>query len=357
MGKFIKRLLLFFSFFLLFFVIKELVSFYSLLVNINPWLAYGVFSLIGAATVYMVAIPLYKIFSIPVNPSPALDKKLELNVIQKRMVRFRKNELLQLKGINTTELADTKEDYDKVIKVLNRESEKIRKKYVSQVFYRTGIIQNGFIDALLILSSSVAMIREIFILYNGRVSNRDVWKIMKQVYYSMLIGGSEAAEYATQEVFSKFASDSIKGIPFIDKVMTSLTDGLVNAALMTRVALITENYCSKTYVENYRELYPSAKFIFQTAKSITSSIFSNVFNVMKGMGSEKSVDIMLKAGNPVGYIFEKAIDLAFHKSEEESVLRKNLKTGARIIGNPVIYGIEKLVQKSRSRRKMPGENE
>ena len=146
MGKFINRLLFFFSFFLLFFVIKELVSFYAMLVDINPWLAYGVFSLIGAATVYMVAIPLYKIFTIPVNPSPALDKKMELRVIQKRMARFRKSDLLPLKGINTTDLTDTKEDYDKVIKVLNKESEKIRKKYVSQVFYRTGIIQNGFID-------------------------------------------------------------------------------------------------------------------------------------------------------------------------------------------------------------------
>jgi hypothetical protein len=351
MGKFIKRLLLFFSFFLLFFVVKELVSFYSLLVNINPWFAYVVFSLIGAATIYMVGIPLYKIFTLPVNPSPALDKKLELRVIEKRMARFRKSEIPQLQVMAAAGLSNTREDYDKVIKILNKESEKIRKKYVSQVFYRTGIIQNGFIDALLILSSGVSMIREIFILYNGRVSNRDVWRIMKQVYYSMLIGGSEAAEYATQEIFSKFASDSIKGIPFIDKVMTSLTDGLVNAALMTRVALITENYCSKSYVESYRELYPSAKFIFQTAKSITSNIVTNVFNVMKGMGSEKSVDIMLKAGNPVGYIFEKAIDLAFHKSEEESALRKNLKTGARFIGNPIIYGIEKLVQKSRTRKK------
>ena len=327
-------------------------AFYSMLVNIEPWLAYIVFSLIGAATVYMVAIPIYKIFTIPVNPSPTTDKKLELRVIEKRMVRFRKNDFLLSKGIKASELTNSREDYDKAISILNKESANIRKKYVSQVFYRTGIIQNGFIDALLILSSGVTMVKEIFILYNGRVSNRDVWKILKQVYYSMLIGGSEAAEYATQEIFSKFASDSIKGIPFIDKVMTSLTDGLVNAALMTRVALITENYCSKTYVESYRELYPSAKFIFQTAKSITSNIVSNIFNVMKGMGSEKSVDIMLKAGNPVGYIFEKAIDLAFPSKEEETSFRKNLKTGAKFIGNPVIYGIEKLVQKSRSKRKM-----
>jgi hypothetical protein len=167
----------------------------------------------------------------------------------------------------------------------------------------------------------------------------------------MLIGGSEAAEYATDEVFSKLASQSIKNIPFIDKIMTSMADGLINAALVTRVALITENYCTKTYVSSYRELYPSAKFIIQTAKSITANIINNITGVLKGMTSERSVDVLLKVGNPVGYIFEKAIDAAFPSKKEEPIFKRNLKTGAKFIGNPVVYGIERLVERSRLKRK------
>lgn len=357
MLKFVKKILFFLSFFLVFFVIKEFIAFYTWMMAIDPILAYISISLLGALTFYFGVIPIIQILRIPVNPSPTTNPLKEMHVIEKRIMRYRKNRLLEEKGIDIKSLEVSREDYDKVVRVLNTESEKIRRKYVSQVFYRTGIVQNGFLDALLILSSSVAMVKDLFILYNGRVSNRDVWKIGRQVYYSMLIGGSEAAEYATQEVFSKFASEGIKNIPFIDKIMTSMADGLINATLMTRVALITENYCTQTYVKEYRDLYPSTKFIIQTARSITSSIISNIGNLLKGMASEKNVDILLKVGNPVGFIFEKAIDKAFpDEKDEDSPFKKGLKTGMKFLGNPVIYGIEKLVERSRSRRKYLPDN-
>lgn len=354
MLKFIKKILFFLSFFLVFFVIKEFISFYAYLKAIDPVLAWVAISLLGALTVYFVVIPVIQIFRIPVNPSPTTVLSLEMNVIEKRIKRFRNNQLLQTKGIDVQQLQPTREDYNRVIKILNKESEKIRRKYISQVFYRTGIIQNGFLDALLILSSSVAMVKDIFILYNGRVSNRDVWRIGKQVYYSVLVGGSEAAEYATEEVFSKFASDSLKSIPFLDKILTSMADGLINAAMMTRVALITENYCTKTYVKTYREIYPSPQFITQTAKSITSNIISNIGILLKRMAGEKTVDVLLKVGNPVGYIFEQAIDAAFptELEKEESGFKKGLKTGMKFLGNPVIYGIEKWVERSRARKRL-----
>jgi hypothetical protein len=244
-----------------------------------------------------------------------------------------------------------------VIKILEKEAFVIRRKYVSQVFYRTGIIQNGFIDALLILSSSVALIKDLFVLYNGRVSNKDVWIIAKQVYYSMVIGGSETVEYATDEVFSKIANDSMKNIPFLDKIIASVADGFVNAVLTTRVALITENYCSKTYVASYNDLYPNPKFIVRTAQSLTSSMISNISLVLKKMTSEKTVDVLLKVGNPVGYIFEKGIDLAFPDKEEEGApFKHHLKTGFNFIGNPIVFGIEKLVQRSRQKQRMALKN-
>jgi len=350
MFKFIKRIFYFLAFFLLFFVIKEFIAFYTYLNTIHPVLAIVSIILIGIASIYYILIPIIEILSIPVNPSPVTNPDHEMRLIEKRVNNFKKNPFLLAKKIEVNSLSATREDYDKTIKILNAESENIRKKYVGQVFYRTGVVQNGFIDALLILSSSVSMVKDLFVLYNGRVSNRDVWKIAKQVYYSMVIGGSEAAEYATEEVFSKLASEGIKNIPFFDKIMISMADGLINAALTTRVALITENYCSKTYVKSYKELYPSARFIILTAKSITSHIVANITSLLKKMTTEKSVDILLKVGNPVGYIFEKAIDAAFPSDKKETLFKRNLITGAKFIGNPVVYGLEKLVEKSRSKK-------
>ena len=55
----------------------------------------------------------------------------------------------------------------------------------------------------------------------------------------------------------------------------------------------------------------------------------------------KPVDVLLKVGNPVGYIFEKGIDLAFPDKEDGVPFKHHLKTGFNFIGNPIVFGIEK----------------
>ena len=289
----------------------------------------------------------------PVNPGPVTRKAEEDKLIARRIRKLRKNRALSGYGIDPATLRETREDYDRVMLALDKEAAKIRRKYVSQVFYRTGIIQNGFIDALLILSSSTALIKELFILYNGRVSNKDILTIARQVYYSLVIGGSETVEYATDEVFSKVAGEGMKNIPFLDKILSSVADGFVNAVLITRVSMITENYCTKTYVARYRDLYPSPRFVVRTAQSLTAGMINNINMVLRKMTSEKTVDVLLKVGNPVGYIFEKGIDMAFPEREEESAkIKDHLKTGFSFIGNPIVFGIEKLVQRSRQKQRI-----
>ena len=352
MVRFVKRILVFLSLFLAFFVVKEMVGLYSYLVSINLYLAYCFLVLLGVAIIYFIAIPIYEILKMPVGPSPTTHSSQKQKVITKRMRKFRTNPLI-LTETDGLRLGDSEEDYEKALTILSKESKRIQKKYVSQVFYRTGIVQNGFLDALLILSSNMSLIREMFILYNGRVSNRDIWNISKQVYYSLVIGGSESVEYATEEIFSKMATEGMKNVPFLDKVMSSMADGYVNAVLTTRVALITENYCTKTYVKSYSELYPDASYLIQTAKNLTGSMIENIYQALKNTVSEKTVDVLLKAGNPVGYLFEKGIDATFPgKNGEDSKLKKNLKSGFSFIGNPILYGIERLVNRSREKQKL-----
>ena len=80
--------------------------------------------------------------------------------------------------------------YSKRIELLVKECANIRKKYVAQLFYSSSISQNGFIDAMLVLSYSINMVKDIFVLYNGRVTNRDLFNIAKKIYYSIAIAGS-----------------------------------------------------------------------------------------------------------------------------------------------------------------------
>ncbi len=348
--KFIKRIIFFISLFLLYFVIKEFLEFYILLRSVHPVAGYVSLIMISGILIYFILIPVFSIIRMPVYKGPTRNEEQEAELIRHRIIRFKKNEYLNSIQFEFGEGIDDREQYHRIMEKLQPECDRIRKKYVSQLFYTSSISQNGFIDAILILSSSISLIKEIFILFNGRVSNRDLLTIGKKLYYSMAIGGSEGVEYATQEIFSKLATKGIKSIPFIEKILGSLADGYVNSILLTRIAYITENYCSLTYIRSERDLYSSPKFISNATKNIISDIFDRISATMRKMALDRTVDFALVAVNPIGYVLVKTIDLLTQDSDKaDPKVISNLKEGAMIIGNPVSYGLRKLVASLRKK--------
>lgn len=254
---------------------------YYYLYQNDPILAYVFLGVLAAVAIFYILIPAIRVFftkrfSLPAkNPSEIEQKRKE------RMEHFAKNKLVIAGGIKPEALEPTQENYDKIVDILSRESAKVRKKYVSKVFYITAIVQNGFLDALFILSLSVQLINDTFKVFNGRPPGMQMWDISKKIYYSIIIGGSEAAEYASEELFQKLASEGVKGIPFAGRIVSSLTDGFVNATLLTRVALITENYCKKIYFKNAGELFPSGKAITETTTLLSKDVLNRTFEKLK----------------------------------------------------------------------------
>jgi hypothetical protein len=313
----IKRILAFLSIVLIYFIAKEFLDLYVSLNAVHPYLSYGFIVLAAGVLIYFVGIPVYRIIRIPRAPRPLttednLDKELE-----KRFGLLESNPYLLSIQFDMASVPRTKEGYEQVMSVLKKESAVIRNKYVNGLFYSSAISQNGFIDAVLILSSSVNLVKDTFVLYNGRVSNRDLFAIGKQVYYSMAIGGSETVEYATGEIFSKLSTEGMRSIPFFDKILGSLADGFVNAALLTRVALITDNYCSKLIITSERDLRPSPVFIVQTASNITGTLQKKLFDEMKKLAGSRIKNAAQWAVNPVKLLFEKVKSSNKKRAEED----------------------------------------
>ncbi len=305
--KFIKRILFFLSFILLYFVIKEFLQLYDYLLNINETLAIAVIAILGLFIIYFAVVPIIQIIKLPVVYGPTKDLSKTAALREKRIKKFRRNKFLIKNNFNFDSIDESSEEsYNKIITTLKPECSRIRKKHINQVFYSTAVSQNGFLDAILILSSAVNMVKEIFLLYHGRVGNKELFIIAKKVYYSILIGGSEGVEYATEELFSKLATESIKSIPFLDKIFTSLADGYVNAVLLTRISLLTENYCSLIYIQKDRDLYPRPAYVFSTAKNLTSDIFKSVKENLTRIAKEKSEQIVAKTFNPVTVVLDKS---------------------------------------------------
>jgi hypothetical protein len=276
--------------------------------SISQVLGYISLIVIAALVINFVLIPIYKILSIPVYYGPVNDENKVDELIAKRITRFKKNKYL--KGINSDldNLEANRVTYDKIVTDLSLECHRIRKRYVNQLFYSTSISQNGFIDAILILSSSVNIVKEIFILYNGRVSNKDLWVIAKKVYYSVAIGGSESIAYASDEVFSKLGTDTMKGVPFLGKVLSSLADGFVNAALLTRISIITENYCKTLHIKSERDLLPPVTFIISTTKDLISDMVSKINVTLLSIVKDKGSNVLSKAINPVAVVLDKSVN-------------------------------------------------
>ena len=219
--KYIKKVLFFLTLFLFYFIFKEFFSLYFYLKSLDPYFAYGFLVLLSIGIIYFVLIPIFNIIRYPRHYAPVKDKSKAEGELKKRINRFRTNKYLKSINFDFSVIKEDEESYKKIISTLEKETARIRKEHVSQLFYSTTIAQNGFLDAIFILSASINLIKDIFILYNGRVSNRDLWKITGKIYYAVAIGGSEGVEYATEEIFSKFATQSLKSIPFIDKILSS----------------------------------------------------------------------------------------------------------------------------------------
>jgi hypothetical protein len=336
--KILNRIILFFSLIILYIIVKEFLELYVNARSLHPIIGYLTLIALGGFVFYFVAIPIHRIIKIPKHYGPSKNKDEIPQLLTDRIDNYKTNKHLIKTGFDFSAINYDGEGYQKIIDALTVESKKIREKYVKRLFYSSTVARNGFIDAILILSSAVNMIKEIFILYNGRVTNKDLLTIGKKVYYAMAISGSEGVQVATEEIMHSLAIKGFNSIPFIDKIVSSLTDGFVNAVLLTRVAFITENYCKLLYIESEKELYPSPRFVIDTTNHITADIKDKIRETLKKMRDEvvdKTVEFAL---NPAAYVLSKSVDAAEYVSSGTSSL---IKDGITLAASPFAYVLMK----------------
>ena len=307
-----KRILTLLSIVLSYFIVKEFLILHQAATSLHPWGGWGVIILFAGGLGYFVLIPLMNILIIPARLRPARDPEHIDRVAATRVKRLRGNAKLRDLDIQIEEIAATPEGYRHIVEALRPQSDQIRKRYVTQVFYATSIAQNGFLDAVIILSTATAMMRDYFLLYQGRVSNREMVKIGRLVYLSMAIGGSEGVETATDEILSKLVSTGVKSVPFAARLFGSVADGFVNAALMTRVAMVTENYCTRLFAESDRAFYPTLHAVVSATKTVTGDLIERVTHELRKLAKDQTGSAIKAAVNPVRTVFTKA----FSKSSD-----------------------------------------
>lgn len=332
----LKRLILFVIALFAYLILREMLNFYVLAYTANAYLGYLVLTILIFILVYFVAIPLYRISRLSGDPGPVRKKRKEMELIEMRLQRRSANKHLKEIGLTIPLDGTLEERYASSSRELSRACDEIRRKYVVHLFYSSAVSQYGFIDAILIFSANVNMVKEIFTLYTGRATGRDLWQIAKQIYYSVAIGGSEGVEFAVEELISKLGSETLKSIPFFDKVMISVAGGFTNAVLLSRISLITENYCRMTYIESTRDLSPDPGEILDSTKAIVEEPIKHIKKQLNDIAKQKAIDFSRYAINPTRTVIEKALDKFTPQStddEEAQSVKRSIAAGL----NPFRY--------------------
>ncbi|NQT63244.1 MAG: DUF697 domain-containing protein [Candidatus Marinimicrobia bacterium] len=343
----LKRLILFVIALFTYLILREMLNFYVLAYTANPYLGYLVLAILISVLVYFVVIPLYRISRLSSDPGPVRKKRKESELMEMRIQRRMSNKILKESGYLLPISGTTLERYEASGIALSQRCDDIRRKYVVHLFYSSAVSQYGFIDAILIFSANVNLVKEIFTLYTGRATGRDLWQIMKQIYYSVAIGGSEGVEFAVEELISKMGTDTLKSIPFFDKVMVSIASGFTNAVLLSRISLITENYCRMTYIESTRDLSPDPMQILDSTKAIVEEPIRHIKKQLNDIAKQKAIDFSRYALNPTRTVIEKALDKFTSQSDEEDT--QSVKRSIAIGLNPLKYFSIRRARKSQKK--------
>jgi len=335
--KMLKRLILFVLILFVYLILREMLNFYVLAYTVSPYLGYSVLFLLVSILIYFVMIPIYRISRLSGDPGPVRKRKKELELIDMRLQRAVKNSYLNEIKFEHPKFGSSIERYEKVNLELHQRCDEIRRKYIVHLFYSTAVSQYGFIDAILIFSANVNLVKEIFTLYTGRASGRDLWQIMKQIYYSIAIGGSEGVEFATEELISKLGSDTMKSIPFFEKVMASVAGGYTNAVLLSRISLITENYCRLTYIESTKDLSPDPTVVLKATQAIVEEPIKYIKQQLQDIAKQKALDFSRYAINPTRTVIEKALEKFTPEQDEESKEKRSILRSIAVGVNPLNY--------------------
>ena len=124
---------------------------------------------------------------------------------------------------------------------IKKEIRKIILKNAKTVLLSTAISQNAKLDMVSVVSCNLKMIKEIVVLCGFRPSMKNLSKLTINIASTALI--ADGMENLTlEDVLPTKVIDSISNIPLLKPLLSSVSQGIMNALLTIRIGLITRGY-------------------------------------------------------------------------------------------------------------------
>lgn len=183
---------------------------------------------------------------------------------------------------------DKEAELKKAFSVLDHHSDALIKKEAAEVFLTTAISQNGSLDGLFVLASLIRLVWKIIHTYETRPSLKRILYLYGNVAATVLISRSiedaDLLEDQIEPVISSLLGGSVLtlipgAVPITTLVVSSVTEGSLNALLTLRCGCIAQRYLSSLTQPERRSLRRSAS-LEATAK-LVEIMRENTFLVIR----------------------------------------------------------------------------
>jgi hypothetical protein len=230
-------------------VITGLTSLITLADRIHPVAGSVAFWIVVLATAWAAlycAITYAKLPSALVPPEESSGPKHETYL---EALRIRLTTNPRTRGMSLA----TEEEIESAIGVLSAEADSVVRKTASTVFLSTALMQNGRLDALILLVTQIQMVTRVARIYVQRPSPRELVRLYVNVAGTAFIAsGLESLDLG--EMVAPLATSVVPalkgGLPMLSGISALLvkcvSNGAANAFLTLRVGEVARRYCELT---------------------------------------------------------------------------------------------------------------
>jgi Domain of unknown function (DUF697) len=201
----------------------------------------------------------------------------------------------------------TPEEIETTIGVLSKEADSVVRKTASTVFLSTALMQNGRLDALILLITQIQMVTRVARVYVQRPSPRELLKLYVNVAGTAFISsGLESLDLG--EMVAPLATSVVPafkgGLPMLSGISALLvkcvSNGAANAFLTLRVGEVARGYCeltSRTSAEVIRKSATTAavqhlgRIVRENGALVVRKIWESTGRALIESGVSKAEDI------------------------------------------------------------------
>jgi hypothetical protein len=213
---------------------------------------------------------------------------------------------------------DTVEELEQALKKLSVEAESVVRSTASTVFLSTALMQNGRLDALIVLLTQIRMIWRVARIYVQRPSPRDLFRLYANVAGTAFVASSlESLDLG--EMFAPLATSLVPaikgGIPGLSGISALLvrciSNGAANAFLTLRVGEVARRYCELVVETSPEAIRRSAtadavkhlgRIVRENGALVVTKVWESTVPVFVKSGLAKADDMASAAREWVGRI-------------------------------------------------------